>query len=248
MCFVFLQEKSGHFFCLEDRALLCQSCDFSIHSGNALAAKHKRFLLSGIRVPLHVITTESIKGPCSESKQTSPTITQSQSSSPRVVNSTPKPSKMPVQVPNMKSSGFKTSNPHQHSPSHCKRAAGIDGEDHGLPSRVAQPPLKKSNNNMGSFPPNIVPFSPSPTTSSPGNQQLYFNSEHSQTDWDILDMIDMQYNGMNPSGASRGGGFVRRSASEYMTATMPGWKVDELLSFPDMATTRGTAERGSSKV
>ena len=80
---------------------------------------------------------------------------------------------MPVQVQqNMKSSGFKTSNSHQHSPSHCKRPVELDGEDHELPSHVAQPPSKKSNNNMGSFPPNIVPFSPSPTTSSPGNQQL----------------------------------------------------------------------------
>ncbi|KAH7287865.1 hypothetical protein KP509_31G000800 [Ceratopteris richardii] len=44
------QDKSSFFFCVEDRALLCRECDESIHSANPLAAKHRRFLLTGIKV------------------------------------------------------------------------------------------------------------------------------------------------------------------------------------------------------
>ncbi|XP_078429249.1 uncharacterized protein LOC144701334 [Wolffia australiana] len=44
------QESAGYFFCLEDRALLCQECDTSIHSMNAHVSAHRRFLLTGVRV------------------------------------------------------------------------------------------------------------------------------------------------------------------------------------------------------
>ncbi|KAI5074114.1 hypothetical protein GOP47_0010075 [Adiantum capillus-veneris] len=44
------QEKPSFFFCIEDRALLCRECDDSVHSASALAAKHMRFLLTGIQV------------------------------------------------------------------------------------------------------------------------------------------------------------------------------------------------------
>lgn len=50
------QERSSSFFCIEDRALLCRECDVSIHSANALAAKHRRFLLTGIRVGINSTT------------------------------------------------------------------------------------------------------------------------------------------------------------------------------------------------
>jgi FtsZ-interacting cell division protein ZipA len=40
-------------FCLEDRAVLCRDCDVSIHASNTLAANHKRFLSTGIRVSLY---------------------------------------------------------------------------------------------------------------------------------------------------------------------------------------------------
>lgn len=53
-CFV-TQDKSGYFFCLEDRALLCRECDVSIHSANTLSSKHQRFLLPGTRVALEAI-------------------------------------------------------------------------------------------------------------------------------------------------------------------------------------------------
>jgi len=32
-------------FCLEDRALLCRSCDVAMHTANALVSAHRRFLL-----------------------------------------------------------------------------------------------------------------------------------------------------------------------------------------------------------
>lgn len=31
--------------CLEDRALLCRSCDVAMHTANALVSAHRRFLL-----------------------------------------------------------------------------------------------------------------------------------------------------------------------------------------------------------
>ncbi|CAA7033237.1 unnamed protein product [Microthlaspi erraticum] len=40
------QERKGYFFCLEDRALLCDDCDGAIHVCNS----HQRFLLSGVQV------------------------------------------------------------------------------------------------------------------------------------------------------------------------------------------------------
>ncbi|KAJ7121815.1 hypothetical protein O6H91_02G007200 [Diphasiastrum complanatum] len=49
------QEKTGFFFCLQDRALLCRNCDMSIHTANALSSSHQRFLVTGIRVALEAI-------------------------------------------------------------------------------------------------------------------------------------------------------------------------------------------------
>lgn len=46
------QEKTAFIFCVEDRALYCQECDESIHSASTLAAKHQRYLATGIRVAL----------------------------------------------------------------------------------------------------------------------------------------------------------------------------------------------------
>eukprot|EP00250_Pteridium_aquilinum_P012991 c21067_g1_i1 orf=574-1572(+) len=53
------QERSSFFFCVEDRALLCRECDVSIHSANALAAKHRRFLLTGIKVGMSSTSSTS---------------------------------------------------------------------------------------------------------------------------------------------------------------------------------------------
>lgn len=46
------QEKTAFVFCLEDRAVLCRDCDESLHLPDTLAAKHQRFLATGIRVAL----------------------------------------------------------------------------------------------------------------------------------------------------------------------------------------------------
>lgn len=48
----FLQEASGYFFCLEDRALLCRDCDVAIHTTNSFVSVHQRFLLTGVQVGL----------------------------------------------------------------------------------------------------------------------------------------------------------------------------------------------------
>ncbi|CAK9267172.1 unnamed protein product [Sphagnum jensenii] len=56
------QEKLAFFFCLEDRALLCQNCDLSIHTANALSSKHRRFLVPGTCMSLDAIpVVESIE-------------------------------------------------------------------------------------------------------------------------------------------------------------------------------------------
>ncbi|KAK9725116.1 hypothetical protein RND81_05G123600 [Saponaria officinalis] len=50
------QDKTAFIFCVEDRALFCQYCDESIHSASTLAAKHQRFLATGIRVALNSLS------------------------------------------------------------------------------------------------------------------------------------------------------------------------------------------------
>ncbi|XP_066359752.1 B-box zinc finger protein 22-like [Miscanthus floridulus] len=44
------QEKTGYFFCLEDRALLCRPCDVAVHAAGAHVSSHRRFLITGVRV------------------------------------------------------------------------------------------------------------------------------------------------------------------------------------------------------
>lgn len=51
-CLSLLQEASGYFFCLEDRALLCRDCDVAIHTVNSFVSAHQRFLLTGVQVGL----------------------------------------------------------------------------------------------------------------------------------------------------------------------------------------------------
>lgn len=53
------QDKAAIVFCLEDRAMLCRDCDESVHSPDTLAAKHQRFLATGIRVALNPQSSES---------------------------------------------------------------------------------------------------------------------------------------------------------------------------------------------
>ncbi len=55
-----MQEKSGFFFCVDDRALLCRHCDLSIHSANSLSSNHKRFLIPGIQVALMAVTVHEV--------------------------------------------------------------------------------------------------------------------------------------------------------------------------------------------
>mmetsp|Transcript_8364 Transcript_8364/g.11285 ORF Transcript_8364/g.11285 Transcript_8364/m.11285 type:complete len:274 (-) Transcript_8364:154-975(-) len=48
------QNENAFVFCRDDRAVLCRRCDMSIHAPNTLAEKHDRFLLTGIKVGIHV--------------------------------------------------------------------------------------------------------------------------------------------------------------------------------------------------
>ncbi|XP_020597069.1 B-box zinc finger protein 22-like, partial [Phalaenopsis equestris] len=64
-------EGSAYFFCLEDRAILCRNCDFSVHTANPCVSIHQRFLLTGVQVGL-------------ESTASAPSISKDQSSSAKV--------------------------------------------------------------------------------------------------------------------------------------------------------------------
>ncbi|KAL5221744.1 hypothetical protein ABZP36_026457 [Zizania latifolia] len=46
------QESHAYFFCVEDRALLCRSCDVAVHTANSFVSAHRRFLLTGVQVGL----------------------------------------------------------------------------------------------------------------------------------------------------------------------------------------------------
>lgn len=85
------------------------------------------------------------------------------------------------------------------------------------------------------------------------NQQSHFSSGRLPADRGMrLNRVDVNSHGVNLSGALAsqrgGGGFVRRSSiSEYLTETIPGWRVDELLNLPDMGAIHDFADCGSSK-
>ncbi|KAE9586728.1 putative transcription factor interactor and regulator Znf-B family [Lupinus albus] len=46
-------------FCHLDRALLCEDCDFSIHSVNDLTKKHHRFLINGTKISATAVPNPS---------------------------------------------------------------------------------------------------------------------------------------------------------------------------------------------
>ncbi|KAK4387945.1 B-box zinc finger protein 24 [Sesamum angolense] len=70
------RDKAAFIFCVEDRALFCKDCDEPIHSASSFAAKHQRYLATGIRVALtSTCNKESSKSqmeprPASNSQQT----------------------------------------------------------------------------------------------------------------------------------------------------------------------------------
>ncbi|KAL6624675.1 hypothetical protein ACP70R_031996 [Stipagrostis hirtigluma subsp. patula] len=61
------QECDAYFFCLEDRALLCRSCDVAVHTANDMVSTHRRFLLTGVQVG-----QEQDGGRCQEQPEPSP--------------------------------------------------------------------------------------------------------------------------------------------------------------------------------
>ncbi|PAN16404.1 hypothetical protein PAHAL_3G058000 [Panicum hallii] len=73
------QEKTGYFFCLEDRALLCRPCDVAVHAAGAHVASHRRFLITGVRVgagvdaPGVVVSPSTSSGNGSSSAPSNPT-------------------------------------------------------------------------------------------------------------------------------------------------------------------------------
>ncbi|KAG2586316.1 B-box zinc finger protein 22-like [Panicum virgatum] len=57
------QESHAYFFCVEDRALLCRSCDVAVHTANAFVSGHRRFLLTGVQVGLQPDAQEPAPDP-----------------------------------------------------------------------------------------------------------------------------------------------------------------------------------------
>ncbi|GMJ06910.1 B BOX 21, B-box domain protein 21, long hypocotyl under shade, salt tolerance homolog2 [Hibiscus trionum] len=54
------QERRGYIFCQEDRAILCIKCDLQVHEANEYTQKHKRFLLTSVK-----LSSSSSNGCCS---------------------------------------------------------------------------------------------------------------------------------------------------------------------------------------
>ncbi|PKU62010.1 B-box zinc finger protein 20 [Dendrobium catenatum] len=71
--------RRGFVFCQDDRAILCKDCDLPIHSANTNTRKHKRFLLSGIRLSTAPVTSASTYSslPTSETEMVSSSFTAS---------------------------------------------------------------------------------------------------------------------------------------------------------------------------
>ncbi|XP_039803185.1 B-box zinc finger protein 20-like [Panicum virgatum] len=94
-------EKTGYFFCLEDRALLCRPCDVAVHAAGAHVASHRRFLITGVRVGGGVVVspaTSSGNGSSSAPDSSGNPTTlpdkarPSSSKAPRPASSAPAPS------------------------------------------------------------------------------------------------------------------------------------------------------------
>ncbi|KAI5075308.1 hypothetical protein GOP47_0009384 [Adiantum capillus-veneris] len=301
-CCDICQEKPGYFFCLEDRALLCRSCDYSIHSTNALAAKHKRFLVSGVRVGLRAITasdaSESIQA-CTPSQVGSPTAQVSQLSSPATQVShlsspknthqqksgrlTPLLSKNGCLVPEESSSMIMNiireealnkvpslpSARQEQQQSSSSLIINIMGEE-ALNNAPSLPSAKKEqqqakhlivtssqqkiqqNSTTGVFPSKVVGPSSVSLPSSSINQQMYLNGGRQLSNWGMgNDMNNNTHDFSKLDVATQrgsGGGSVRRSSiSEYLTESIPGWRVDEILNLPDIDAIYNYADFGTSK-
>ncbi|KAL5206726.1 hypothetical protein ABZP36_034935 [Zizania latifolia] len=61
------QERTSYFFCLQDRALLCQSCDVTVHTATPRVAAHRRFLITGVRIGGSVDADNAAVSPSSSS-------------------------------------------------------------------------------------------------------------------------------------------------------------------------------------
>ncbi|KAK3159802.1 hypothetical protein QOZ80_1BG0051270 [Eleusine coracana subsp. coracana] len=70
------QECHAYFFCVEDRALLCRSCDMAVHSANAFVSAHRRFLLTGVQVGLQPHEPEPHLPPATASTEAAATALQ----------------------------------------------------------------------------------------------------------------------------------------------------------------------------
>jgi hypothetical protein len=218
------QEKTGYYFCLEDRALLCRDCDLSIHSVNTLSSNHQRFLLPGIRVSLEAISVPEVSKPVpEEAAHFRPALKQ---------NAQFAQYEVPQYEPARATSGGRrngNNSPHLgHSPSavDTKPPASVRQSQPQFapqPHHAAHP--ARIQGGQGDF--NGVPSRPQGST-----QQA---------------RIMTQQNVSNAPGAS---GLLRRSSiTEFLTEGVPGWRMDDLLSFADIGDGyNNTADFSSSKV
>lgn len=268
-CCDICQEKTGYFFCFEDRALLCRNCDYSIHSTNALAANHKRFLVSGIRVALQVISandTSERTDMCSPSQMScpttqvsSPTTQVTQLSSARSVH-TQRTARMPSSsikstcvVPQENSSLF--ANVIREESLTKVPSLSVPKQEQQQSQHVTPtaPRLLGHVTPTGVLPSKVI--GASTTTSSPSSisQQSHFSAGRHLSDWDMHTNINMNSHDVSKGEmltsqrGGGGGGMRRNSISEYLTDAIPGWRVDDLLNLPDMDTIYNFADPGASK-
>lgn len=217
------QEKTGYYFCLEDRALLCRDCDLSIHSVNTLSSNHQRFLLPGIRVSLEAISVPEASKPVpEEAAHFRPAVKQ---------NAQFAQYEVPQYEPARATSGGRrngNNSPHLgHSPSavDTKPPASV---------RQSQPQIAPQPHHAAH---------PARIQGGQGD----FNGVLSRPQGSTQQARTMtQQNVSNAPGAS---GLLRRSSiTEFLTEGVPSWRMDDLLSFADIGDGyNNTADFSSSK-
>ncbi|KAH7300367.1 hypothetical protein KP509_24G058800 [Ceratopteris richardii] len=242
------QEKTGYIFCLEDRALLCRCCDYSIHSTNKFAAKHRRFLVPAIQVALEasLITDETTDAarvcalPEIQVAKTKETSCAHMSNIPKFVHSNSNGRLNDSQDLFSITSSLK---PQASSifDGHENHIINDQKNDSGREATTVQ-----MHGNTKAIPRVEVSEREALTVLQPHTRAVSMNSfnqqVHMTTNWDMQDQckegtLNDNVNVVSTQADERENSTMRSTISEYLTETIPGWRVDELLSFPDMLST-----------
>ncbi|KAH6555255.1 hypothetical protein KP509_1Z270000 [Ceratopteris richardii] len=234
------QEKNGYFFCLEDRAVLCRNCDYSIHSKNALTGKHKRYLITGLRVGLQALasnepsdnihTLSTLHLTTQLSPLASSATQGSQLSSPRNIRPQKaprvqgKPMTSTALAPQEASSAFMNGGK-ENASDHALLAPSVNGEQL---QEQQNPVMTLSEHNLQCIPSSemqltriVCPLSVSVCQSSSFSRQFDVNGGKQLPQWGMY--TDTKGSIRDCSAQRAGGGSMRKSGvSEFWAESVPG--------------------------